>query len=142
MAEKPYRLAVRAVIVDDDGRCLLIRRANTCKHFVGKWEWPGGKVDDGETFDVALRREVREETGLEVEPTTVVGAIGFEMEAVRVAVLCLEARLVGGELALSDEHDGHAWAPAAELLQWELTNGLEELAKAYVAKIAGETQHG
>jgi 8-oxo-dGTP diphosphatase len=63
MSNKLYRLAVRAAILDGQGRSLLLRRSEVCKHFVGQWEWPGGKVDDGETVDVALRREVREETG-------------------------------------------------------------------------------
>jgi 8-oxo-dGTP diphosphatase len=133
MNDKPFRLAVRAVILDDRGRCLLLRRSGANKHFVGQWEWPGGKVDDGETFDVAVCREVREETGLETQPTGVAGAYGLELEQVRVAVLCLEARLTGGKLTLSEEHDQHAWAPLAELTQWNLTDGLKELAASYAA---------
>ena len=133
MSEKPFRLAVRAVIRDEQGRCLLLRRSNVCRHFVGKWEWPGGKVDDGEAFDVALRREAREETGLEIAPVGVVGAISLEMADVRLAVLCMEAELVGGTLHLSEEHDRHSWVPAAEMPQWDLTSGLKELAEAYVA---------
>jgi len=134
MSDKPYRLAVRAVIVDDQGRCLLIRRSRACKHFVGKWEWPGGKVDEGETFDAALRREVREETGLDVQPVGVAGAIGFEMDAARMAVLCMEVKLIGGNLALSEEHDKHVWVSLVELPKWDLTDGLGELARTLAAK--------
>ena len=134
MPDKPYRLAVRAVILDDQGRCLLLRRSGINKHFVGQWEWPGGKTDDGETFDVALRREVREETGLEVEPVGVVGAVGLEMAKVRIAVLCMVAKLVGGDLALSEEHDQHAWVPLAEIPQWDMTDGLNELAQSLASK--------
>jgi 8-oxo-dGTP diphosphatase len=133
MPEKPFKLAVRAVITDKQGRCLLIRRSDVCKHFVGQWEWPGGKVDEGETFDVALLREVREETGLEVELLDVVGAIGIEMAEVRLAVLCIETKLLGGTLRLSEEHDDHAWVPMAEVPEWNLTGGLKELAESYVA---------
>jgi 8-oxo-dGTP diphosphatase len=134
MNEKPFRLAVRAVIRDDAGRCLLLRRSPANKGFVGCWEWPGGKADPGESFDVAVRREVREETGLEVELLGVAGAFDFEMTQARIVTLCLEARLAGGTLRLSEEHDEHAWVPAAEVPNWNLVPRLKELAAAYAAK--------
>src|SRR5438067_1975565 len=69
----PWGLAVRGVILDQTGRWLLIRRSRRCGHFVGTWEFPGGKVDAGETIDVAVRREVREETSLIVRLQGVAG---------------------------------------------------------------------
>ena len=56
MAGKPFSLTMKAVIVDDQGRTLLIRRSKANKNFTGKWEWPGGKVDPGEDFAVAAIR--------------------------------------------------------------------------------------
>jgi mutator protein MutT len=135
MSEKPFKLAVRAVIKDEQGRCLLVRRSNACRSFVGKWEWPGGKADDGETFDAALLREIHEETGLEIEIGDVVGAFGIEMAQIRLVVLCMEARLTGGTLTISDEHDKYAWVPMMEMPTWDLTGWLKELAEAYVARI-------
>jgi 8-oxo-dGTP diphosphatase len=131
MSEKPFRLAVRAVIRDGEGRCLLLRRSSACKAFVGTWEWPGGKADPGETFDVAVRREVVEETGLEIELTGVAGAFAIEMAQQRLAVLCMEAKPAGGALRLSEEHDQSAWAPLADLLQWNLTDGFRQFAETY-----------
>ena len=143
MTEKPYRLAVRAVIRDEQGRCLLVKRSAANKGFVGQWEWPGGKVDPGESFDEGLRREVREETGLEIELGRVVGAFDFEMPKVRIATLCLEARPVGGTLRLSEEHDESAWVPAAEVPRWKILDVLKELAVAYAAAVntKGAEQH-
>jgi 8-oxo-dGTP diphosphatase len=135
MATKPFRLAVRAVIHDDEGRCLLLRRSNVCKAFVGTWEWPGGKADPGETFDEAVRREVREETGLEIELVGVAGAFPIEMAQQHLAVLCLEAQPAGGKLALSEEHDQSAWAPLPDLLQWNLTDGFREFAREYIMRL-------
>ena len=80
---KPYKMAVKAIIRDSAGRCLLIRRSPANKHFVGVWEWPGGKVDHGEDFAEAVVREAREETSLEVEITGIGGVTGFEMPAAR-----------------------------------------------------------
>jgi ADP-ribose pyrophosphatase YjhB (NUDIX family) len=58
-------VGVGAVIWNADGQVLLIRR--TKAPGAGHWSLPGGKVERGETLEQALRREVREETGLEVE---------------------------------------------------------------------------
>jgi len=117
---KPYKLAVKAAIADDAGRCLLIRRSAQSRHFAGQWEWPGGKVDPGEEFAMALVREVREETRLDVEIAGLVGAVHSEMPLVHVILLCLEAGIVGGEIRLSEEHDQSAWVPWAEFPQWDL----------------------
>ena len=134
MSEKPFATAVRAAISDSEGRCLLVRRSDVCTHWVGRWEWPGGKVDEGETFDVALRREIMEETGLEVQLLSVLGAYGLDMAHVRVAVLCLDARVTGGKLCLDEDHDDYAWVPAAEVPNRDLVDGLRPVAEGYAAR--------
>jgi 8-oxo-dGTP diphosphatase len=111
---------VKAVILDAAGGCLLIRRSAANLHFVGMWEWPGGKVDSGEDFATAVVRETREETSLEVEITGLVGATHFEMPKVNVILLCMETRIVGGEIKLSEEHDQFMWVPLSELTRWPL----------------------
>jgi 8-oxo-dGTP diphosphatase len=60
-----------AVLVDDAGRVLLARRAIEPER--GKWDLPGGFLESGEHPLDGLRRELREETGLDVEPTQFVG---------------------------------------------------------------------
>jgi len=143
MPEKPFHLAVRAIIRDERDRCLLLRRSSACKHFVGTWEWPGGKAERGEEVDEAVRREVREETALEIELKGVAGSYGIEMARLRIAVLCMEARCTGGTLLLSEEHDESAWVPIAELPKWDLTPGLREFALGHVVgRIEPEKQGG
>jgi len=115
---KPFRLTVKAVILDDQQRCLLVRRSAFNHNFVGKWEWPGGKVDDGEDFATALLREAREETSLEIEITGLAGATEFEMPLAKVVLVCMKARATGGTLKLSEEHDDFAWATLEELTRW------------------------
>lgn len=115
MPSKPFSLAVKAVIFDDQQRCLLIRRSAANRSFVGCWEWPGGKVDPGEDFATAVVRESREETGLEVEITALAGANEFEMPHVHVVLLCMEAKKLSGEIRLSDEHDEFAWVSLKDL---------------------------
>ena len=60
-----------ALLLDDAGRLLLARRA--VAPYQGRWDLPGGFLEEGEHPLEGLRRELREETGLEVEPTAFVG---------------------------------------------------------------------
>jgi mutator protein MutT len=66
-------LAVGAVVVDRRGRVLLIRRARSPD--AGTWTIPGGRVEPGETVEVAVVRELREETALDAR---VIGRLGLE----------------------------------------------------------------
>ena len=58
---KPSRFAVKAIVRNATGQCLFLSRSEVNKHYVGCWEWPGGKVDPGEDFAMAVVRETREE---------------------------------------------------------------------------------
>jgi 8-oxo-dGTP diphosphatase len=63
----PVVLVAAAALVDTDGRVLLARRPEG-KKMAGLWEFPGGKVEPGETPEYALMRELREELGIETRP--------------------------------------------------------------------------
>jgi 8-oxo-dGTP diphosphatase len=131
---KPFRLAVKAIVLDGQRRCLLIRRSPANHNFVGKWEWPGGKVDAGEDFATAVVREAREETGLEVEITSLAGATSFEMPAAQIVLLCLEVRIVSGEIRLSDEHDDFTWVPLQEFSRHNLPEQVREYMLDYAKR--------
>lgn len=131
---KPFKLAVKAVILDEQQRCLLLRRSTANTHFVGAWEWPGGKVDEGEAFTDAILRETREETSLEIEITGLAGATQFEMPAVNVVRLCMEAWVTGGTFKLSEEHDEFAWVPLAEISQRKLPDQIRDFMLDYANK--------
>ncbi len=64
-AERPVVLVAAAALVDADGRVLLAQRPEG-KSMAGLWEFPGGKVGDGETPEAALIRELGEELGIDV----------------------------------------------------------------------------
>ena len=62
---RPIVLVAAAALIDADGRVLLAERP-AGKHLAGTWEFPGGKVHEGETPEAALVRELKEEIGIDV----------------------------------------------------------------------------
>lgn len=118
--QKPFVLAVRAIVRGEQGRILLLRRSESHRTNPGVWEFPGGKTDPGENFAVALAREVKEECGLDVIPTQALGAVQTEYAGLHVVHLIMETRLAGGEVRLSNEHDEHQWIDDGEVPQREM----------------------
>jgi 8-oxo-dGTP diphosphatase len=106
-----------AVCVDEQGRVLLARRA--VEPDVGAWDLPGGFVDEGEHPLEALRRELREETGLEVEPAEFLGVwmdrYGGDSTAESTLNLFWTARVVGGEPHAADDVAELGWFAPDEL---------------------------
>ena len=99
-------LAVDAVIRDSEDRVVFVQRRYP--PFQGFWALPGGKVEYGETVEAALTREVREETGVDVEPQGLVGVFSNPNRDPRghVVSIVFHATIVGGTLqACSDALD-------------------------------------
>jgi len=128
----PY-LAVSAAIIHD-GKVLAVRRAR--KPAIELYTLPGGGVETGETLVEAVRREVQEETGLDVEPVALAGhreAIIPDAQGVvkhHFVILCFASRLIGGEIRLNDELDDARWLKLAELSALKTTDGLGEIVEA------------
>ena len=104
-----------ALILDDDGRVLLARRA--AEPGEGLWDLPGGFMDEGEAPLETLRREVREEAGVEIEPGAFVAGIPdrYGDGGPWTINFYWEARLVGGEPRAADDVAEFAWFRADEL---------------------------
>ncbi len=134
MSEKPWRLSVKVLVKDDVGRCLLLKRSMSSKGNPGKWEPPGGKIEQGESFDVALLREVAEETGLAISIQHVAGTAESELPKIRVVHLILEGKVESGTLRLSDEHIAHAWVCPQEFKTLDLSDWFVTFAAEYNRK--------
>jgi len=131
MNPRAYFLSTKVVIRDGRGKVLVLQRAANSKNHAGLWEFPGGKTDPGESFDQALLREVNEETGVEVVLEHVVGAGSSELAGKTIAYLFMEARLVAGEVRLSEEHEAFRWVTLAELLKVDLCPQFQKFAEDY-----------
>lgn len=98
-----------AFLVDDAGRVLLTRRAGAPGE--GLWDLPGGFVDEAEDALETLRRELREELGVEVEPGRLVGAPPdrYGDGGPWTVNFYWEARIVAGEPTAADDVAGFRW---------------------------------
>ncbi|MBB0967756.1 (deoxy)nucleoside triphosphate pyrophosphohydrolase [Dietzia aerolata] len=107
------RIEVVAAVFYRDGKVLACRRAPG-KSAAGKWEFPGGKIDDGETPERALIREIQEELGISVSvgslvdrTVTTVGDLDIDLACYLVTSALAPAR--------SSDHDELRWLPVPSL---------------------------
>lgn len=130
---KPFTLSAKAVIRDEEGRCLILKRSRTSRGNPGRWDFPGGKVETGERFEESLAREIREETGLEVSIGRVVGHAQSESPDAKIAYIILEARSKAGTVTLSEEHEEYRWIDVASLGSVDLCPQFTEFANYYAS---------
>ena len=115
--------AVSAIVPNDQGRILLIRRIDN--EF---WSIPGGGVEPGESVSAATVREVSEETGIDCEVTDVVGiysdpnhvAVYDDGEVRQEFSICFRTRLIGGVVRTSDESSDVRFVPVEETSGYEI----------------------
>ena len=110
-----------------DGKLLLIKRA--AEPSKGKWSVPGGSVEWGEPLVEALKREVREETGLEIEVEKLAGVFDLLIQGedgihYHYVIIDYFAHPTGGTLAPGDDAAEARWVPIEELDGYELTDHL------------------
>jgi 8-oxo-dGTP diphosphatase len=109
-ASPRHSVSVAGIITDDHGRALLIQRRDN-----HRWEPPGGVLELGETVHDGLRREVREETGLDVEPVALTGV--YKNMPRGIIALVFRCKITGGRLATGDETTAFRWATRSDIAE-------------------------
>jgi len=136
----PTISVVAAALVDDQGRVLLAQRAAQ-KHQGGRWEFPGGKVDPGETPEAALARELHEELGVKPLTTEPLIALHYAYPDRRIdlrvwtVTAWQDADVPGGPLRCAPRgREGQAlvWVPRTELGLWALPDANRPVHQALV----------
>ena len=124
------RVVVVPVFVDAEERVLLCRMSEHRGVFPGQWALPGGGIEPGERIDEALRREVREELGLEVasaSPLLFKDAVlektheDGSREPLHMVFLIYRCTAASGEIRLNEEFSEHRWMAGAELAELPLS---------------------
>ena len=112
---------VAAVIkaTNEKGEPMIFATQRGYGDFKGGWEFPGGKIEEGETPQEALVREIREELETEIAVGELIDTIEYDYPAFHLSMDCFWAEIVSGDLVLK-EHEAAKWLTRDELdtVEW------------------------
>jgi len=121
-----FRVPQKALVFHK-GKCLTMKRSPTAKAYPNCWDFPGGKLEHGENPIEGLKREVREETNLEVKVIKPI-FVYSEENTHFVYVVVFECELIGSdEIKLSKEHTEYKWVNKEQLLLMETEPYIKKL---------------
>lgn len=104
---------------NEKGEPIIFATQRGYGEFKGGWEFPGGKIEEGETPKQALIREIREELETEIAVGELIDTIEYDYPAFHLSMDCFWAEIVSGDLVLK-EHEAAKWLTKAELdsVEW------------------------
>ena len=115
----PRTIRVVAAVIDKGGRYLITQRRATAVLPL-MWEFPGGRVEPGESDADALRREVNHRLGVDIEPGQLISFVSHPYERYVVDLYLYECRLTGGEPTEQNVH-AFKWVASSEFDQYPFT---------------------
>jgi 8-oxo-dGTP diphosphatase len=112
---------VAAVIrsVNEKGEPIIFATKRGYGEFKGGWEFPGGKIEDGETAQEALKREIKEELDTEISVGALIKTIEYDYPTFHLSMDCYWVKIVSGDLVLK-EHEAARWLTKEEInsVEW------------------------
>lgn len=114
------KVEVVAAVIQKDNKIFCAQR-NLSKSMGGKWEFPGGKIEIGETREEALVREIKEELDSDIVVDEYLMTIEHDYNAFHITMHAYLCTLAKGELTLR-EHNDRIWLTKAELLKLDWTD--------------------
>ena len=112
---------VVAAIISRDDKFFIAQR-NKNKHMGLSWEFPGGKVEEGESFEMALKREIKEELNIEIDIKDKLGEENYQDEKINVKLHYFICSILQGKICLN-EHEDSAWISKDEFLNYDFAEG-------------------
>jgi 8-oxo-dGTP diphosphatase len=113
----PSKIRVVAAMIERDGKYLITQRRPSATLPL-LWEFPGGRVEEGETDEAALARELKEEMGIDVEVRDRVMHVQHSYPHYDIDFCVYACTLLGGEIRNIRVHD-HRWVPPREMDKYE-----------------------
>jgi len=135
--EKPYIISVYAVLRNEKGEFLLLKRSENSHSNPGKWDLPGGKLVRGEILEEAVVREVWEETGISIVSGEIAGYATFELPEKKVIAVIYDGGYLIADVKLSHEHLEYVWSSLEDLLEM---NALPDHFKEFFKRFAEENK--
>ena len=112
---------VVAAIIIKNGKYFIAQR-NKHKHMGLSWEFPGGKVENGETFENALKREIKEELNINIAINNKLGEENYKDEKINVKLHYFLCSHTSGEIYLN-EHENSAWITKNDFKNYNFAEG-------------------
>ena len=121
-------ITVVAALIKKDNKILIAKRATGDENVYGKWEFPGGKVEPGETEEQAIEREIREEFEMNIKAHKFIINNICEYPTRTIDLRLYECEYISGDFKLND-HLEYAWIETDRLLDYDLAKADIPLAK-------------
>ena len=118
---------VVAAVIKKDNKYLIAQR-NRNKHFALHWEFPGGKVDSGETFEIALLREIKEELSIDIKILKKIYSQKNKDDKINVNVHYFLCEHLDGKIYLFENED-LKWITKTELFSYKMAPGDSKIIK-------------
>ena len=112
-------ITVVAALIEKDGKYLIARRSTGTEDVMGKWEFPGGKVEKGETEEHAIKREIKEEFEMDIEAIKFVTNNICEYPSKTIDLRLYECKHISGEFNLND-HSEYKFVDKADIITFDL----------------------
>ena len=140
--EKPVLQVVGAAIIDNEGKVLCAQRGYG--PLMGKWEFPGGKIEQGESDRDALKREIKEELDIDIEVYDLIDESYNEYKEFNVNLKVFKCRQINGVIR-DNEHKSLEWKQPDELEDLDWAEADKPIAESYLdslpAKIESEAHY-
>ncbi len=125
--------AIKALIVKN-GKILILKRSAEEDCFKEEWDIPGGRIEFGEIPEVSLKREVKEECGINIDIIKPISIWTFfknnkKTQVVGVTMLC---KYKSGKVKLSDEHMNFKWINPEEIKNYKTQEGIKKDFSAFI----------
>ncbi|MGB5964146.1 MAG: (deoxy)nucleoside triphosphate pyrophosphohydrolase [Sulfurimonadaceae bacterium] len=110
--------AVGMAIINETNQVLIAQRPSN-KTLPNKWEFPGGKIEDGETLEECIAREIKEELNLDVKPMDYVGVEVFQYEHSQVTLHLFIGHIISSAKMVLYEHQRVEWVSINDLSKYD-----------------------